>query len=66
MRNSHLALDVSIFEDQREGCDVFFAHSLAAAHLDGLLDSFVDFSWVGTVSCNVIGQLHQRAIGESG
>lgn len=39
---THLFLDVGVLEDQGECSDVLPVHSLAAPHLDGMLDALVD------------------------
>lgn len=55
-----------VLEHLSEGGDVLFSHSLAAPDLHGLTNPLVDLPRPRLLCCNLIGQLCQRAVGESG
>ena len=52
-----------VLEDQGEGCDVLLVHAIAAAHLNGVLDTPVYLFGGGLAG---VGQLGQGSIGEGG
>lgn len=62
----YLSFHVRVLKHLSERGDVLFPHPLTASNLHGLTNPLVDFPWPRSLSCELIGQLGERAIGEGG